>query len=237
MSSFQKSGIGAESKADFGDDAVMNGWQRCSFPDSLVKSKVSKNNQIPKKKIIETGQFPVVDQGQRFIAGYCDDEDKLINFDLPLVIFGDHTRCFKYIDFPFILGADGTKVFSPNRELYDPKFYYFALLALDLPNRGYNRHFKLLKEKELPLPPLPEQKKIAHILSTVQRAIEAQERIIATTTELKKALMQKLFTEGLRGEPQKETEIGLVPESWEVVPLGSIAKVGNGSTPKRSNQA
>jgi type I restriction enzyme, S subunit len=68
-----------------------------------------------------------------------------------------------------------------------------------------------------PLPPLPEQTQIAHILSTVQRAIEAQERIIQTTTELKKALMHKLFTEGLRGEPQKQTEIGPVPKSWEVV--------------------
>jgi type I restriction enzyme, S subunit len=69
----------------------------------------------------------------------------------------------------------------------------------------------------VPLPPLPEQKKIAHILSTVQRAIEAQERIIQTTTELKKALMHKLFTEGLRHEPQKQTEIGPIPQSWEVV--------------------
>lgn len=79
-----------------------------------------------------------------------------------------------------------------------------------------------LKEFRLSLPPLPEQKKIAHILSTVQRAIEDQERIIQTTTELKKALMHKLFTEGLHGEPQKESEIGLVPESWEVVELGAV---------------
>jgi len=76
-----------------------------------------------------------------------------------------------------------------------------------------------LREFRLSLPPLPEQKKIAHILSTVQRAIEAQERIIQTTTELKKALMHKLFTEGLRNEPQKQTEIGPIPESWEVKPL------------------
>ena len=69
----------------------------------------------------------------------------------------------------------------------------------------------------LPLPPLPEQKKIAHILSKIQQAIETQEKIIKTTQELKKALMQKLFTEGLNGEPQKQTEIGLIPQSWELV--------------------
>jgi len=86
----------------------------------------------------------------------------------------------------------------------------------------------LLKKLIVPVPPLPEQKKIAYILSTVQLAIEEQERIIQTTTELKKALMQKLFTEGLRGERQKETEIGLVPESWEVVELGDVTAIKGG---------
>lgn len=203
----------------------MSNWQTCAVPDSFVKNKVGRQNKIPAKDIAEVGSYPVIDQGQEIVAGYCDDESKLIDFNLPLIVFGDHTRCFKYVDFPFVLGADGTKVLLPNKELYDPRFYYFALLSLELPSRGYNRHFKSLKERSLPLPPLPEQKKIAHILSTVQRAIEVQERIIQITTELKKTVMHKLFTEGLRNEPQKLTEFGLVPESWGVVHLETTGDV------------
>lgn len=93
-----------------------------------------------------------------------------------------------------------------------------------------------LKGFKLHIPPLPEQRKIAAVLGTVHKAIENQERLLQTTTELKRALLQKLFSEGIRGESQKESDIGLVPESWEVVPLGSLAKVGNGSTPKRDNE-
>lgn len=82
-----------------------------------------------------------------------------------------------------------------------------------------------IAERSIPVPPPQEQKKIAYVLSTVQRAIEAQERIIQTTTELKKALMHKLFTEGLRNEPQKQTEIGAIPESWTVSSIESICQI------------
>lgn len=131
------------------------------------------------------------------------------------------------------------------RDALDPQFLAFFLLEI-----WFERHFEAICRRHvnqasvntdrlgaLELPPFEasEQKKIAHVLSTLRRAIEAQARIIQTTTELKKALMHKLFTEGTRGEPQKQTEIGPVPESWKVMPLGAIAKIGNGSTPKRSN--
>jgi type I restriction enzyme, S subunit len=122
----------------------------------------------------------------------------------------------------------------PDTSMIDKRFLFFALnhtsfyryltgLGGRAAQAGFNKGE--VSRFRFPLPPLPEQKKIAHILSTVQRAIEEQERIIQTTTELKKALMHKLFTEGLRGEPQKQTEIGLVPESWEVVELGALAKL------------
>jgi len=80
-----------------------------------------------------------------------------------------------------------------------------------------------LKTLEIVLPPLVEQKKIAGVLGIVQRAIEQQEQLIQRTTELKKTLLHQLFTQGLRGEPQKQTEIGPVPKSWEVTTLGALA--------------
>jgi type I restriction enzyme S subunit len=122
------------------------------------------------------------------------------------------------------------KVILNSDSRLDQNFLYFALkfLTAQIEEKAYGLaalvHVRKgdLEATPIPLPPPPEQKKIAHILSTVQRAIEAQERIIQTTTELKKALMHKLFTEGLRNEPQKQTEIGPVPESWKLLPIGDL---------------
>jgi len=206
-------------------------WDSIEFPKAIRKTKIGRNQQILSADIRKTGRFPVVDQGQEFIAGYSDEEHKVIRDELPLVIFGDHTRCVKYVDFPFIIGADGTKVLKPDTELFDPRFFYYAVLGLNVSNRGYNRHFTLLKEKSLPRPEKDEQRKVTAVLGLVQRAIEQQERLIAVTTELKKALLHKLFTEGLRGEPQKQTEIGPMPESWDTVRLGEVCALGTGTTP------
>jgi type I restriction enzyme, S subunit len=85
-----------------------------------------------------------------------------------------------------------------------------------------------LKSLPIPVPPLPEQRKIAAVLGLAHRAIEQQERLIALTTELKKTLLHKLFTEGLHGEPQKQTAIGPVPESWDETSLGKLAAKPHG---------
>jgi len=91
-----------------------------------------------------------------------------------------------------------------------------------------------LKNLEIYLPPLVEQRKIARVLGVVQRAIEQQENLLQAAAELKRTLLHKLFTEGLRGEPQKQTEIGPVPESWEVCSIGEICDMKSGGTPNRN---
>lgn len=93
---------------------------------------------------------------------------------------------------------------------------------------------EVLGDRLIPLPPLPEQRKIGAVLGVVQRAMEQQERLIALTTELKKALLHKLFTEGLRGESQKQTDIGPVPKSWNLVIFESFATLQRGFDLPRS---
>jgi len=149
-----------------------------------------------------------------------------------VVFFDRETGNFSFSNFTSVIRVK-------DKSAFDPRFVFYRLMELyqsgqteDIQRRTTgirNLDFTAYKERaRFPKIPLPEQKKIAHILSTVQRAIEAQERIIQTATELKKALMHKLFTEGLRNEPQKQTEIGPVPESWKVVPFDKFVTLQRG---------
>jgi len=190
-------------------------WQVKGFEDCINKERISRDIKIPQGKYKKVGRYPIVDQGANFIAGYTDDKSKLYSGCLPVIVFGDHTRIFKFINFSFSLGADGTKLIQP-KDFLNPKYFYYYLCSLTIESKGYNRHYKYLKEKFIVFPEKPEQQKIAFVLSKIQQTIEQQHKIIETTRELKKSLMNKFFTEGFHSEEQKETEIGLMPKSWQV---------------------
>lgn len=159
---------------------------------------VDRKPSVPQTRYKAAGRFPVIDQGAGLIAGYTDDGSVVHNSGLPIILFGDHTRVFKFLDFPFAAGADGTKLFRAHADRVDPRFLYYVLRSLDVPSRGYNRHFKLLREAVLTIPScLPEQRAIAAVLSRIQAALEVQDGIIARLKELKAATLAKLFREGI----------------------------------------
>ena len=130
-------------------------WVPATFPARLISDLGKK---VQTKDILDSGKFPVVDQGKIFVRGFCDDAEKVIRVKEPIILFGDHTRETKLIDFDFIVGADGVKLLQPLCLL--ASYYYLALRWLPLESRGYGRHFKLLRSSSLPLPPLAEQRRI-----------------------------------------------------------------------------
>ena len=203
-------------------------WQILPFASCLKKVKSKRISSIPKKNYQESGEFPVIDQGATFIAGWTDSVESVISDNLPVVIFGDHTRVFKYVDFPFAMGADGTKLLYANDDVLEARFFYYVLLNLKVPNKGYNRHYRYLREFSVVCPPLPEQRAIAHVLQTIQEAKATRQRELALERERKAALMDYLFSYGTMGEPRKQTEIGEIPESWEVVRLEDVCTFTTG---------
>lgn len=211
----------------------MTEWQTVTIGNCLERLKLGKIHKVLSRDYKSSGQYPIIDQGQNLIAGWTNEDSGLISTNLPIVIFGDHTRVFKYVDFPFVRGADGTQLLKPKAGI-DPLFFYYACKAVDLPSRGYNRHFKTLKEKEIQAPPLDEQLNIAWALQKIEKAIALQCENLQEGSALKRSAMQTLFTHGLQGEVQKETEIGPVPITWVIEPINTNFSVISGGTPSRS---
>src|SRR5690606_11976785 len=225
----------AATAAPFGENGgrmTIESWATELLADCLVPVSVTGKAKIQSRDYKRSGRFPVIDQGQEPIAGWTDDESAGIDTPLPLIVFGDHTRVFKFLDAPFARGADGTQLLCPKPGI-DPLFFFYACRAIDLPARGYNRHFTVLKEKELSYPSSDgEQKAIAAVLRQTESALVQQSSLLDTLQELKRATMRELFTRGLRGEPQKDTEIGPVPESWETRTILDLCEIWSGGTPR-----
>lgn len=136
------------------------GWETKSFEDCI--EKVTYISKIQRKDFLDTGKYPIVSQEADFINGYWVNEDDIFKVSTPIVVFGDHTKVLKYIDFDFVLGADGVKVLKPRKFLF-PKFFFYQLQTANLDSLGYARHYKLLKELNIVYPPLPEQQRIVNI--------------------------------------------------------------------------
>ena len=169
-------------------------WKKYNF-FMIFKVLSSQKYQIKKLKYFSVGKYPVIDQGKEFIAGYYNDEEKVIKCPKDgIIVFGDHTREIKFINFDFVVGADGTQLLVSSNESILTYFLYYLLLNMNIPNDGYSRHLKYIKEAFYLVPALKEQTAIAEILSTADKEIELLEKDIEQEKFKKKSLMQLLLT-------------------------------------------
>jgi type I restriction enzyme S subunit len=153
-----------------------NTWEICSL-EQVAYNIASKPFQILQSEIASIGELPVVSQSAEYIEGYSDNIEKKYPCTTPIVIFGDHTRNIKYIDFDFVVGADGVKIICPI-VLNERYFYYCIIFASsNITSRGYSRHFQFLEQQPLSIPPLAEQQRIVVAIET---AIEQLDSIAAT---------------------------------------------------------
>lgn len=166
----------------------------------LLEDVTKLGTKIPTDEYLESGEYPIIDQGQAYISGYRDDETGLFT-DVPAIIFGDHTRVLKYVDMPCFLGADGVKLLKAKDKTTDYKYLYYALCNAKIPNTGYNRHFKWLKEVDIPMTSVEEQHQIATTLDKVTHTIDLCNAIIEKLDLLVKSRFVEMF-----GEPVSNTK-------------------------------
>ena len=161
------------------------GTSSLSVSESLTKLPFTLPKGLKKKEIASTGKYPVVSQSKELIIGYSDDKTKLISNSLPLVVFGDHSKTIKYIDFPFILGADGVKLLKPTPNIYE-KYFYYSLIGIKTITKNYGRHFSLLKKKSITVPKRQEtQKSIVRFLEDLEGNSLQQEEYFSKKIEEK----------------------------------------------------
>jgi len=201
---------------------MKQGWEIKIFEDCIVK--VRSTTKIPKKKFLNDGAYPIISQEDEFINGYWDNEDDIFTVEKPLVIFGDHTKKVKYVDFNFVMGADGIKVLQPIDDI-NARFFFYQIQSLTIEDLGYARHFRLLKKQYLFIPLLEEQKRIVAKLDKCFEAIDKArtnvQKNLNNAKELFQSQLNQIFSQ--KGD-------GWVEE--KMVDVCSVLTCGVASTPK-----
>lgn len=191
--------------------------------------------KISKEEILSEGEFPVITQeADNLISGYTNINEPIT--DLPLIVFGDHSCTFKYADFKFVRGADGTQLIKVNEEEILTKYLYHFLLTIKIENsEKYERHFKYLKNIQIPLPSITQQQKIETECQKIddeshkaeERISELQENINVIVTDIK-GKITKLGTiaQFKNGLNYKETPVG------DTVSIVGVANFKDNKSPK-----
>ncbi|MDG6241191.1 restriction endonuclease subunit S [Glaesserella parasuis] len=197
------------------DKALPEGWNKINITKVFTQISTTGKN-IATKDCLSVGKYPVIDQGAEYISGYFNDETKVIPVENKVIVFGDHTRNFKLIDFDFIVGADGVKIFQPAKDI-DPDFFYYQCLSLNLPNKGYHRHFRYLKECDFIYPSFSQQQKLAKKFTALLSQVAEIKQRLEKIPVLLKTYRQSVLARAVNGELSAKwrEENGVSLESWE----------------------
>lgn len=203
--------------------------------NAVLKDVTRKGIKIQTDEYLTEGKFPIIDQGNNDIAGYRDDETGLFT-DVPAIVFGDHTRIVKYITEPFFLGADGVKVLVPIDRTMNCKYLYYQLLSAKIPDTGYNRHFKWVKELEFQLPSRNEQDDVVKRLDKLCVVISARQQQLAKLDELVKARFVEMFGDVIHNDKKwKEYRFSDITSSRLGKMLDAKQQTGKHSFPYLAN--
>jgi type I restriction enzyme S subunit len=210
----------------------MSDFGSVPFEQAFVSVPVG-NRKIQESEYKTTGSICVVDQGQRLVSG-CTNRNDLCIDDGPYIVFGDHTRTVKYIDFPFVAGADGVRLYKAAAS-FEPEFLYLFLSGTKLPMDGYGRHSKHLKNLFVPNISRQQQRQIAARLKAqlveVETARQAMQTQLKEIDTLRAAIYRDAFEHIV---PVALTTSIIQPQSdWQWRKLTDIACLESGHTPSR----
>lgn len=202
---------------------MREGWTYKDIETCL--RKVPKAKQVQTSEYDKGSKYPIISQEDKLISGYCDDESMLFRIEKPVVIFGDHTRTLKYINFNFVVGADGVKILDTIEEL-DAKFLYYYLKWYNVPSLGYSRHYKLLKEIKVPLPPKSQQEALVAELDEINSLLALKREQLQKYDNLAQSLFYEMFGDPVENEKGWEVkELNNCVEEMFLGPFGSALKV------------
>lgn len=166
---------------------------------SLVKKiSIPVEKKIKQKDYLIKGTLAVIDQGKNLIGGYTDDLSKIVQCELPVIVFGDHTKSVKYVDFPFAAGADGIKVLQPIEGIL-PRYLYYVTqyLTYKIIDKGYARHYQHIEKREVEIPSVLEQERIVvrieKLFSELDKAVETLETTKQQLAVYRQAVLQEVF--------------------------------------------
>lgn len=146
------------------------------FKNCVKKISIPHEKKIKQKDYLSQGTIPVIDQGETFIGGYTNDANTILKCPFPVIVFGDHTKTIKLVNFDFAPGADGIKVLKPT-EQYDIRFFFYAMQYVTgkMQDRGYSRNYQYLEKELIPTFSLPEQKRIVEKIDELFSDLDAAE--------------------------------------------------------------